>query len=1252
MYTVFRKRPGSLWLPGGLMHGGAAKLLAQLDARSDALNGLVPGITGMVQPFADTVDGYYAQCGSPPAFSTADCQAGFMLHNAHDQFDSFVLVSKLVAAGGPLGLREAVGFVNPAVFDKACVEKFGGADRYISFLNDVGDYPVTVVHGVFRTTPNAAAAPRWLFTKSTGVIGWGLECGPGFLQAGAFAVSAVAATIAIDPRDSAWHWFVVILDDVAQTITLRSDLGSVTSPAYAGSARNASPFTLGYAAVSFSGQLACCYVLNADWGAGADAAFWHHALAAGLGGVANTHTRAGTLRAPILARDAGGIQVHRTAGYGANQPGWGLNVNLDSTGADGNPDHTGLIFEDPITFEYVGSNDLFTNGIALNATSALADGSSGMRDGVRVTQVSDFGLGGGYAYLYGGGIPLVGASNVPWRVDADYRQATFGTTARMAMYFDGDPGGFEYILALADNAVPADWTRGGGSVLPTRPAHILYYVLFGAALGPTGGDPGQDCDFSEMAVVKNRTTAPLAHCLATRTAWVTSAAPVESIANVGNANYHPAKGHAEVTLAGFSGAVPPNYVGSYALGGSGYDVGIDKLGRPWVLSYGGNQIHVYDPATMVDVPGSPFATGAGPTNVSFDALGRAWVACYGANQIRVYDPITLAQVLGSPIATAAGPEGVAIDAAGKAWVIDYTATEIQVFDGATLLEVAGSPIALGGNGYGVAIDGNNQAWVTVVSTGNVRVYNCTTLAEVAGSPIAVGGLPRIPSVDALGRVWVCTQGSIRVFNPATLAEVAGSPIAGVTGSYQAAMDAFGRAWVTSITTNYLRLYDTTTFAKVAQYDIGSDAYGLAYDDIGQMMIATWTTGQARVYRVDPTFLSCGAAGARGALVLDYAGHHSVAPLAIPAAQLRLRIWDNAAALVAEVPCGTLNNVQHKLSTYWSAVGGTMSVRDAACRRDYTVNHHPTGVIAANGHIWVICTGTNNVMKFDGATGELIGTYATGAGPAEGCYDGTNIWIANTGAGTVTKLTEATGALVGAYATGAGPSYVAYDAGTASIWVTDSGAGTVTKLDAATGAWIGTYAVGLNPAGIISDGTNLWICNYLSSTITLLAAATGAPVATLACPNPYGCTFDGVNVWVVMRLADSVRKYVAATQAVVGTYAVGAGPVNAAYDGTYLWVTNFTGDSVSQLDAATGAAVGTHAVGTGPIGIAYLATYVWTANYLADTATEFRPARLLGAAAPGAWVPSAVDVTPLYLGTDAAGANAARALISRLRIFDA
>jgi hypothetical protein len=41
---------------------------------------------------------------------------------------------------------------------------------------------------------------------------------------------------------------------------------------------------------------------------------------------------------------------------------------------------------------------------------------------------------------------------------------------------------------------------------------------------------------------------------------------------------------------------------------------------------------------------------------------------------------------------------------------------------------------------------------------------------------------------------------------------------------------------------------------------------------------------------------------------------------------------------------------------------------------------------------------------------------------------------------------------------------------------------------------------------------------------------------------------------------------------------------------------------------------------------------------------------IGTAAPGAWVPSAVDTTPIYIGTDSAGANPARCLVAAEKIL--
>lgn len=66
------------------------------------------------------------------------------------------------------------------------------------------------------------------------------------------------------------------------------------------------------------------------------------------------------------------------------------------------------------------------------------------------------------------------------------------------------------------------------------------------------------------------------------------------------------------------------------------------------------------------------------------------------------------------------------------------------------------------------------------------------------------------------------------------------------------------------------------------------------------------------------FLSFGAAAGAGALVLDYSG-----------GVLRLRIWDDLAALVGTASCGAVDTAEHTFTVEWDAAIGKASVMEGA-----------------------------------------------------------------------------------------------------------------------------------------------------------------------------------------------------------------------------------------------------------------------------------------------------------------------------------
>jgi hypothetical protein len=208
-----------------------------------------------------------------------------------------------------------------------------------------------------------------------------------------------------------------------------------------------------------------------------------------------------------------------------------------------------------------------------------------MRDGVRVTMGAAWH--GGSTYVPAGSVGIVGASNVPWRLDINYRRATVGTTARAALQFGGSVSGGEWFDLLIDNATPVDWTRGGGTCTPLYADQTYYYVMTGAAANL------DDCDFGEPTVIKNRTFANLAwRRVATFPAPAASTTtPSLLVVNTRNYVYNPLRGRQRIVVGGFQGTSGAVFLG-FGLAGTAGSL---------MLSYNAGQLilRIWDAATAL-----------------------------------------------------------------------------------------------------------------------------------------------------------------------------------------------------------------------------------------------------------------------------------------------------------------------------------------------------------------------------------------------------------------------------------------------------------------------------------------------------------------------------------------------------------------------------------------------------------------------------------------------------------------------------
>jgi len=523
------------------------------------------------QPFPTTAADLIAALGATGAILPADVAGIYLLDTASPETDSLGLGPNLpavVAGGGPLTGREGVGLPTAPFNSKVGVELLEAG--FASFT-DAGNAFGNVAEGgvfsfimVLRFNPNATGNGRML-SKEVGnlwtlagvpSVGYTLYAGPTY----------VPAAVAVPFNDGAWTCMAGVLDSRvlgAHTHSLFTDRGDATSAPYATVLTNLGHFSLGAAPGASSG-FQCVYLacLTKPLTSVMRAAFWRHANPAALG-TPNVYTRSGPIITPITA--------HRVCAYAAGQLPVGYAAGLASA-ARGNAGGTGVATEDGITFEPIGSDDCYTNTNASGGAKASVDGASAMRDGVRATMaaawLADF------SWLPNAGVAIAGASNVPWRADVNYRRATVGTTGRMGLYFTGDPGGAETFTLLSDAATPADWLRGGGTCTPTRAAHTKVYIIFGAAAN------GENCDFSEFSLVKNRTTAPLAWRRVGTAASAATSTPTLVVTNVGNRRYNPARGSVELIIGGFAltnGATFICYGGVGAPGGLVLDYSAGQL---------------------------------------------------------------------------------------------------------------------------------------------------------------------------------------------------------------------------------------------------------------------------------------------------------------------------------------------------------------------------------------------------------------------------------------------------------------------------------------------------------------------------------------------------------------------------------------------------------------------------------------------------------------------------------------------------
>ena len=193
----------------------------------------------------------------------------------------------------------------------------------------------------------------------------------------------------------------------------------------------------------------------------------------------------------------------------------------------------------------------------------------------------------------------------------------------------------------------------------------------------------------------------------------------------------------------------------------------------------------------------------------------------------------------------------------------------------------------------------------------------------------------------------------------------------------------------------------------------------------------------------------------------------------------------------------------------NGLSGTVSRIDAVTSNvvgtPIPVGNDPAGIVYAAGAIWVANTGDDTITRIDVATDEpktlpiAANELAFGAG---------TLWASVRATNEVVRIDPSTGDIVAPITVGNGPSGIAFGRGFA--WVVNSLDGTLSKIDPETNSVATTIAaIGNGPTAVAVDAGGVWVSNQFDGTVARIDSRTDRVLRRVTIGNePHGMSISG------------------------------------------------------------------------------------------------------------------------------------------------
>ncbi len=173
------------------------------------------------------------------------------------------------------------------------------------------------------------------------------------------------------------------------------------------------------------------------------------------------------------------------------------------------------------------------------------------------------------------------------------------------------------------------------------------------------------------------------------------------------------------------------------------------------------------------------------------------------------------------------------------------------------------------------------------------------------------------------------------------------------------------------------------------------------------------------------------------------------------------------------------------------------------------------VAVGGGSVWAVF-GNSTLVRINPSSGHVSAEGFAGSGPTGIVYAEGSVWVANGGEATVYRFNPATfeSGPVARPTVGRQPSAIAYGEG--SIWVTNAGDNTVSRIDPSSNS-AQTISVGVRPSSIAVTSGAVWVANGGDGTVSRIDSGTNTVDKTVHTGNlPAGLAAAGGLVWVTVQ----------------------------------------------------------------------------------------------------------------------------------------